>query len=414
MNNFNINFPNENNINVNQNLYLGSGSYGVVFKSGTGKFVKKITLFQFEDQENIDKIENIRNILIEKYGKKTYQYFIIPYKIDTLLSYQDVGSKIRTTKDKNKILQKVRHMFYIRSGIEQQIQHVHQFLSHVYQKRNNKNINQLSQFIGQKISFNGLNNQQIQNLLEEILEKYELSLKQRIHQQFFAIEYSHFWPNSHELLQIKTLTSENCLFVVQTLIEELKMLHENNIFHNDLKPENIILSQDNINKKNSSQKWFPRILDFGLSMIIDKKYPHLTKRIMLGTFSFLPTDYVKKPQRMLSIIKKFHNFPTDDNKINLYNDFLVSEWDKVSNNKNKNKIHQNELTKKILFYTDIFCLTLCFQTCFAKTDKMDPKWYQFLNFCLGTETPTTILQIEDVENVFTRLKNIPPNTGRNP
>ena len=43
------------------------------------------------------------------------------------------------------------------------------------------------------------------------------------------------------------------------------------------------------------------------------------------------------------------NFPNENNKINIYNDFLLSEWNKVSNNKNKNKIHQNELTKKILF-----------------------------------------------------------------
>jgi len=90
--------------------------------------------------------------------------------------------------------------------------------------------------------------------------------------------------------------------------------------------------------------------------------------------------------------------------------FYFQNGIRFTNNKNKNLIHQNELTKKILFYTDIFSLTLCFQTCLAKTDKMDPKWYQFLNFCLGTETPNHILQVEDIETKFNMMKDIPPST----
>lgn len=395
MNN-NINFPTENNYNVNENLYLGSGTYGVVFKSGTGKFVKKITLFEFDDQENIDKIINIRNVLTNKYKNKTYKYFIIPYQIDTVLSYEDLSKKIRTTVDKNLILQKVRHMFYERTGVFQEIKKIEDFLYKVYKKRNKNNINHLSKLVSQKISFEGKNNKEIQNILTQIMQQYEVYLKQqsRIQDHVFAIEYSHFWPQSQDLFTLKSLTEENCMFMIETLIKEVKLLHECNIFHNDLKPENIVVSFE-------KEKWYPRILDFGLSMIIDAKHPHITKMVMFGTFSFLPTDILPNPLTMTQIIKKYHRFTIKEEQINNYNNFLISEWNKVC--KNNNKVHEKELTKKILFYNDIFCLALCFQSCISKLNNIKPKWLDFLNYCCGADTPNQILTIDDIENKFKEM-----------
>lgn len=134
--------------------------------------------------------------------------------------------------------------------------------------------------------------------------------------------------------------------IFSLIIKNVKILHQNNIVHGDIKPENILLGND----------FAPKLIDFGFSTIFDKKNnniifategsdiyssPELKKAningydgiksdifslgvllfvITVGRFPFYRSSYSDKKYRLI-MNKKFEKYWSNFDKYNLSNEF---------------------------------------------------------------------------------------------
>lgn len=134
--------------------------------------------------------------------------------------------------------------------------------------------------------------------------------------------------------------------IFSLIIKNVKILHQNNIVHGDIKPENILLGND----------FAPKLIDFGFSTILDKKNnniifategsdiyssPELKKAningydgiksdifslgvllfvITVGRFPFYRSSYSDKKYRLI-MNKKFEKYWSNFDKYNLSNEF---------------------------------------------------------------------------------------------
>ena len=416
-NNFNRNIPNHhNNKSLINKIFLGSGSYGVVFLSGDGKFVKKITLSNYQDQENLDNLIEIKDTLLNKYGKNIYKYFILPFEVDRVVQYDDLKNIIKSTNnnERNLILQKVRHIFY--KTLDPQINESTQLLTQIYnnliQKTNvNKSLNELNDFIKKYyikkdyINKDYINKDYMKTILNnknklndvflQIQNNIINGLRANVVNQNFMIEYSYYFPDSIELFNARNF--DNPKFIIKMLIDEVKMLHDNLILHNDIKPENIILSKD------KPDKYYPRLVDFGLSVKLDK-CDYLADWFLQGSFQIYPNKRNPRYFRLTKIIQKYYKFPFE-NSINTYNDNLLQLW---KNNKS-NRVNDPIITK-LLLYSDVFNIVMsCFFVAIAsqpnQPNQLSPEFIQFLNLCCGSST-TDIIDIDFVKEEFKKVKNL--------
>lgn len=74
-----------------------------------------------------------------------------------------------------------------------------------------------------------------------------------------------------------------CIRILRNLAESLSKAHENKVVHRDLKPQNVMLRDDDVNK--------PVLLDFGIAVASENR--SVTHRV--GTFSYMAPEQYENP-----------------------------------------------------------------------------------------------------------------------
>lgn len=107
----------------------------------------------------------------------------------------------------------------------------------------------------------------------------------------------------------------------RNIIKGIQILHENNIFHFDIKPQNIVYNGDKKGIKENDKKM--RLIDFGGSLKIEDKTQHtitLNSALKLvgenasTTFTYAPLEFLGNIAKYRLFIKKINN---NNNKNNL-------------------------------------------------------------------------------------------------
>lgn len=80
-----------------------------------------------------------------------------------------------------------------------------------------------------------------------------------------------------KLMKAKTLTYEQCVDILTQILEGIAYLHNNDLIHRDLKPQNILILR-------SKGHYVPKITDFGISkQLTDEESSMVTNSVLAGT-----------------------------------------------------------------------------------------------------------------------------------
>ena len=179
------------------------------------------------------------------------------------------------------------------------------------------------------------------------------------------IEKMMYFPNSIDFNKLDVpLSNFNVKIVCLRLLESIKLLHDNDIIHNDLKPQNIIISQDFLfsNKNSVKNNYYPHLIDFGLSTNLNKLNFY---SFFFGSYTlFKDFYYPKRSSEQISFgnnpygyIKHFINkdFSVD---IRLSNETMYSLNNTINywNGLLTNFTTINEPMKKVMKYMDLIIL----------------------------------------------------------
>lgn len=284
--------------------------------------------------------------------------------------------------------------------------------------------NEINKYFILPISFKKINFENLNNIIQTSSNSEKRKIINMINKNpNIYLENMLYFPNSLNLdLFIKniTLNQNDINFICRRLLLSLSYLHNNGIIHNDLKGENIIMAQDFFNTKNSlKNKWFPHLIDFGISFILDNPNNN-AKKYFYGTFTMLRNKFYR-PYDLNNLLRSILNvdeLQTSDKtymqyKIDNHLNFLrtiysVLEntyenlkymWEKCPKNK------QNKLFKQILCFHELFILLIII--------------YKIVYFCsplyLSNEFKTFIIQnlslygeghIKNVNQVLQNFKKI--------
>ena len=98
-----------------------------------------------------------------------------------------------------------------------------------------------------------------------------------------VIEIVYEYGGDDLLTALENKTGEEIMKVMGSVAKAMACLEAKNIFHSDIKPENIVISDGVV-----------KLLDFGVAMSMDRKTRMLiTKDLKGGTFAYLPPEVLE-------------------------------------------------------------------------------------------------------------------------
>jgi len=116
------------------------------------------------------------------------------------------------------------------------------------------------------------------------------------------------------------------------LINGLNFLHSKNILHSDIKPSNIIVTNENI----------PKIIDFDLSVVINDDF--LFRNVIIGTRPYIPREI---------LMEKKYSLKSDVWELGATFVKLLVEKEKLTNSNINNYFNNTNNTMCYLSYVDI-------------------------------------------------------------
>lgn len=149
--------------------------------------------------------------------------------------------------------------------------------------------------------------------IDRIFFKYNKDVRGMDFENYFIIDLPLFKETSDcfdfFLIHKKTLYNIDLLCVLNQFWQGLYLLHDNEIIHNDIKLENLLISYEN--------EWKIRILDFDFSF----KFDEADDKKGVGTFNliFQTSNFSQKVYKIYGVFQKFfHCFKRK------YNEFLLT------------------------------------------------------------------------------------------
>jgi len=138
----------------------------------------------------------------------------------------------------------------------------------------------------------------IQNIpLHKNIAFYESVEKYTLQNGIYDFAVMQFYPDGslRDILSnsFDQLTEENKIEIIQGIIAGLTHLHKHNIIHRDLKPNNIMIVKYN-------NHYVPKIIDFGLSKVVDE----INKSFTSNSFAGGTLDYSSPEQLTNGVIGK--------------------------------------------------------------------------------------------------------------
>ena len=143
-----------------------------------------------------------------------------------------------------------------------------------------------------------------ENKIDELELKNEIDILKKLSHpnilkiiEFYSSEHSYYIITDHcangELYdQIKYKYNENQLAVLfYQVFSGIAYLHTNNIVHRDLKLENILISEIEINKKTNDRYFWIKIIDFGTAKYFEK---NKKEKSVVGSSYYIAPEVLKK------------------------------------------------------------------------------------------------------------------------
>ncbi len=143
-----------------------------------------------------------------------------------------------------------------------------------------------------------------ENKIDELELKNEIDILKRLSHpnilkiiEFYSSEHSYYIITDHcshgELYdQIKYKYNENQLAVLfYQMFSGIAYLHTNNIVHRDLKLENILISEIEVDKKTNDRYFWIKIIDFGTAKYFEK---NKKEKSVVGSSYYIAPEVLKK------------------------------------------------------------------------------------------------------------------------
>ena len=211
------------------------------------------------------------------------------------------------------------------------------------------------------------------------------------------IQAKYFKNKSEQLLMLYNVVKNNIKNVLWKLLIGLKIMHENNIIHHDIKCENIMINLISNSSDNSSNNTHNNLSykclygDFGYSMLLDKKSKkELNDKLYssAGTYGYLPPEVYcieailnyRYESNMIYVLKKavklykLDNFETlddyglkhmgvqmnDSDMMKSLLPFITRLRTELTENKCLNSYYNRNNARGYIFLNDIYALGIVF------------------------------------------------------
>jgi len=308
------------------------------------------------------------------FGNVPNSFYLVPNK------FENINVETNDNYQNNrKFLGKGTYGVAIKSGNNQYVKKIQSIDNLVEVKK----VYSLKMFLQSKIGKEKLNKYFILPVSYKIIDK--ISLGQYIKgtnknaiQKFIIdnlpgnkliIEKMMYFPNSIDFNKLNIpLRNFNVKIVCLRLLESIKLLHNNDIIHNDLKPQNIIIAQDFLfsNKNSVKNNYYPHLIDFGLSTNLNNTN---FSSFFFGSYTLFKDFYFPKrsTQQISFGLTKYNNpfgfikhFINNDFGVNIiFSDETINSFKKISDywkNLLTNFTTINEPMKKVMKYMDLIIL----------------------------------------------------------